>query len=102
MELFTEEKVFEALDLDIKVLVSESILYEYLLLKHLPNWVDKIEGVTISRHTLMRHPKIFKNLIENKKKVFVFSINDGHYRDKESEVMSDLKGYITGIYVDYY
>ena len=102
MEIFSEEKVFEALDLDIKVLVSETILYKYLLLKHLPHWVDKIDGVTISRHTLMRYPNIFKNLIENKKKVFVFSINDGHYRGKEAEVMSDLKGYITGIYVDYY
>ena len=102
MELFSEEKVFEALDLGIKVLVSETILHQYLLIKLLPNWVNKIDGVTISRHTLMRNPNIFKNLIKNKKKVFVFSINDGFYRDKEAEVMKDLKGYITGIYVDYY
>ena len=101
MELFSEEKVFEALDLNIKTLISESILYHYLNKNTLPNWIDKIDGVVVSRHTLMRHYKIFQQIKNKNKKVYVFSINDGEIRDSEEEVLMDLKNYITGIYIDY-
>ncbi len=101
MELFSEKKVLEAIDLNIKTLISESILYHYLDKNTLQKWIDKIDGVAVSRHTLMRHHKIFKHIKNKNKKIFVFSINDGEIRDSEEEVLMDLKNYITGIYLDY-
>ena len=98
---FFQKKVLEAIDLNIKILISESILYHYLDKNTLPKWIDKIDGVAVSRHTLMRHHKIFKHIKNKNKKIFVFSINDGEIRDSEEEVLMDLKNYITGIYLDY-
>ena len=105
MELFTLKAIDEAQKLKFRgVLMSDSVFGEiggYSLERlERKDLLNKISGFAVSRHTVLRYPALFRQLKQRGFNTYAFHVNDGAYRDKEAEVLCDLSGLVSGIYVE--
>ncbi len=111
IELFTQESIEEALNIDLKnILVSQRLLwknnYNEKYLQVLMQSKSNVRGFAVNKDSVYENPKFFKKARDKGFKVYVYGINDFESNDldrskNEQKILCDLHSLIDGIYADF-